>query len=207
MNRSLTKLGLFFLCALLFNTFAWAETTGVPAQYEVKIAKMLLYNSTTSSWVTVYDGLSSALDIASVSSGDQFVGNFVSGLTIPDGVYTKSKVTPGTTFTIKGTIAGYYTTSATSTIIDADPMINGMTVSVASNSGLSSAQSCNVTITTTAADSVGTTEQTFSTPITVQNGVADHKVRVYFNVDTGIAVNDAHTMIYPKTPTVTVSIE
>lgn len=179
----------------------FAGTLGAATKYEVKLQKFQLYNSTTGQWVTAFEGTSSVLDIASGTSG-QAVGDFLSGLSVPDGVYTKAKATPTPSFVIKGTIAGYHTTSVA---IDDG---SGRTSSVASNIG--EAEDCSVQILQSDVDSTGTVSHDFSaTPLTVSGGVADHKIRIYFDVSTTLTLEDGPPgtkFIYPEPPTVTIVV-
>jgi len=202
MKQNIVKLVLVISCVLLFSPLCFA-VTGAATKYEVKIAKLELYNSGTAQYVTVYTGTSSALDIASGTSG-QSVGSFLSGLSVPDGTYTKCKVTPATTFTISGIVGAYHTTAATH-----DDDGGGRTLSLASNVGSEAA--CDVVVLASDIADVGTQENVFNTPITVTNGNPDHKVRVYFNVNSALVLTgprgDGSFTIGPNSPSVTVSIE
>ncbi len=188
-----------FIGLLVISPAVFAATfTGAADIYEVKIAKIELYNSTTSAWTTIYDGLTGAIDIAAGISGEA-AGEFVSGLVIPDGVYTKAKVTPGTSFVVEGTIGAVHTTSTTFDTGD------GRTISVASNLG--SPQECPVTILASDAATIGAVEQDFSgTPITVQGGTADKTIRVLFDVSNALTYDDVAGVIYPNPPVVSVTI-
>ncbi len=202
MDRKIFATVLFLVGVAFFSNTALAATTGAANEYEVKIKKLELYNSSTGSWVTAFEGLTGSLDIASVAGANQFVGSFISGLTVADGIYTKSKVTPATAFTISGTISGKHTTATT-----ADDG-NGRTVSVASAVGSETA--CNVTILDSDVNTVGANIQDFSaTPVTVVDGTADHRIRVYFDVSAALTLDGppGGEFIYPNPPTVTVSIE
>jgi hypothetical protein len=130
------------------------------------------------------------------------VGNFLSGITIADGVYTKCKVTPHPSFVIKGTVSGYHTTAST------QDDGSGRTCSVASNTA-PAAVSCTVTILDSDVEGVGAQTQDFSsTPITVTGGTPNHKVRVYFDVSAclELAGPPGNEVIYPNPPTVTIAI-
>jgi hypothetical protein len=193
----LAVIGLLFACA----TASAATTTGPADVYEVQITKIELYNNITASWTTAFDGLSEAVDIAAGTSG-QAAGDFLSGLTVPDGVYTKAKITPGTSILIEGSFpGGFHTTTAT-------VPAGGRTVSMASTAG--SADECTVTILASDATTVGSTVIDFSaTPITVMDGTADKKIRVVFDVSNALSFNDdapGSEFIYPNLPVVSGSI-
>lgn len=207
MKKNILKLGLVISYLLLFSSLCFAlDVNGTPTKYEVRMQIVKVYNSDTAEWVTVYNDPagSLALDIASVSSGYS-AGTFAAGLVIPDGTYTKCRVTPARTFKIKGTIADgsdlYYTTSGT--IGDGTSPIE-RTASIAYKN-VGPAQDCNVVV----LDSdVVETESDFSAPVTITNGIADHKIRVNFNMSSAIAVHtfNAGFIILPNPPTVTISI-
>ncbi len=204
MHRRIKVYLLLVFSLLVFSHPAFAVilngTLGAATKYEVRLEKFELYNSITGTWITAYEGLSSILDIASGTSGEA-VGDFLSGVTVPDGVYTKAKVTPAPSFTISGTIAGYHTTS--DTIDDG----SGRTASVASNTGTE--EDCAVQILESDVEGVGVVVQDFSaTPITVTDGVADHKIRVYFDVSTTLDLTGppGFEFIFPMPPTVTIEI-
>lgn len=202
MKQNILKLIFVILYTFLISSVCFAAT-GAATTYEVKMAKVEVYNKNTSTWVTAYDDATGtlALNIASVSAGTA-AGVFAAGLDIPDGVYTKSKVTPARTFRIAGSFSGYHTTAATE---EAD----GRTVSTAA-AGTGAGTLCDVTILQSDVDSVGVVEQDFtSTPITIKNGNADHKIRVIFDISATLTLTQTGPttyIIYPNPPTVTVSI-
>ncbi|MCX5713403.1 MAG: hypothetical protein NT033_01010, partial [Candidatus Omnitrophica bacterium] len=70
---------------------------------------------------------------------------------------------------------------------------------------------CDVTILQSDVNTVGATENSFTaTPITVKDGTADRKVRVFFDVSStlsSVQTGPTSYIIYPNPPTVTVSIE
>lgn len=200
MNKLLLRSLVLIVMLFVFTSQAFA-VSGAATKYEVKITKFELYNSDTAEWVTVYSGLSSALDIASGTSG-QSVGSFMSGLEVADGTYTQCRITPSTAFRISAAdIGGYHTTAETG--LDDD----GRTVSVASNTGTEAA--CDTVVLTSDLDDVATHIYALSPSIKVTNGIADHKVRVYFSVSTALALIDRGTWwgICPNSPSVTVSVE
>ena len=55
--------------------------------------KFELDNGDGTTSVTAFDGTSSTLDIASAADNDTSVGNFMSGLVVPDGAYSRVKPT------------------------------------------------------------------------------------------------------------------
>ena len=80
---------LFLICIILFSlsySVYGATGYGTPEIYRITISKVELYNSTTSSWVTVGEG-ELTFNIASVNAGE-IVGSYVSSKSIPEGVYT-----------------------------------------------------------------------------------------------------------------------
>ena len=183
------------LMIFVFTALAFAR--GPASVYIVGLSKLELWNGT--GWVTVFDaastGASATLDIASVSSGAT-MGNFLSGLNVPDGTYTKCKVTPSATFTYSGYDGIAYTT--------ADTGINGGSSPI-ENAGLEAAY----TVTLTGANiPAATTSAVFPTPITVLDGVADHKVRVSFDVSQGIVLRGTGSDLdlWPYEPTVSMTV-
>ncbi len=174
------------LFSFLIATTGWAN--GPANAYEVRISKLELWNG--SSWVTVFEGTSTAIDIASVSSGAA-AGQFLSGLSVPDGTYTQSRVTPSQVFKIKGNDGSRYTIATNGS--------NGGCQYTA-NSALEAA--CTVTI----SDPISPDVTTFSSPITMQNGVASHKIRVSFDTSSAVQYNSLADEIFPATPTVTVTV-
>ena len=180
---------LFVFVASLFVFTLPLFANGAADYYAVTITKFELYNGT--SWVTVFEGTSSELDIASVSSGAS-AGNFFSGLAVPDGTYTQVRVTPSPTFKIRGTDgAGNYTTATNGSG-------GGSTLTTDIN------QKATCTITLTVAPSAGTQDFT-ATPITVADGVANHKVRVNFDVSAAVQLLGGE--LWPAQPTVTQTIQ
>lgn len=178
-----------FVTSLFVFTLPLFAAPGPADYYAVTITKLELYNGT--SWVTVFEGASSELDIASVSSGAS-AGNFLSGIVVPDGTYTQARVTPSPTFKIRGR----------------DSLNNYTTATNGSGGGSTLTTDINLkatcTITLTVAPSAGT--QDFSaTPITVTDGVANHKVRVNFDVSAAVQLQGGE--LWPAQPTVTQTIQ
>ena len=164
---------------------------GAADYYAVTITKFELYNGT--SWVTVFEGTSSELDIASVSSGAS-AGNFFSGIAVPDGTYTQVRVTPSPTFKIRGRDSLNNYTTAT----------NGSGGGSTLTTDINLKATCTITLT---GGNVPTAQtQDFSaTPITVADGVANHKVRVNFDVSAAVQLLGGE--LWPAAPTVTQTIQ
>ena len=110
MNKLLIKVYLLIAATfILLNSVAFAAP-GPASAYKVRLSKFELFNGT--SWITAFEGTSATLDIASVSIGSA-AGDFMSGLSVPDGTYTQIRVTPSPTFTISGRdTLNNYTTAA-----------------------------------------------------------------------------------------------
>lgn len=110
--KTLRTLLLTFLAVSLLPLASRAATvTLTPASYIITVKKIELYNSDTSSWVTVKEG-SMTFDIASVISG-QDVGEFVSGMTsFPSGTYTQMRCVISRDIQIKAYNGTHYTTAA-----------------------------------------------------------------------------------------------
>lgn len=176
----------FVLWGISFAPVVWAN--GPANVYQVRISKMELWNGT--SWVTVFEGTSTAIDIASVNSGT-VAGQFLSGLSVPDGTYTQCRVTPSQVFNIKGNDGARFTTATNGA--------NGGCQYTA-NSALEA--TCTVTISTPIDPDV----TTFSSPITMQNGAASHKIRVSFDTSSAVQYNALADELFPSTPTVTVTV-
>lgn len=173
-----------------------AYAAGPATAYKVKVKKLELWNG--SSWVTAFEGSSATMDIASVNSG-QAAGQFLSGLKVPDGVYSQVRVTPHPSFNIQGYDNGVVPTRYT---LAANGVNGGCTVT---NDAASVAE---CTITLTPPNEPGVTTQDFSaTPITVKDGVCDRKIRVSFDVSTAISYNAPAGEIFPAEPTVTMTVQ
>lgn len=205
MKQNILKLGLIILYVLMLSPLCFATTYGAATKYEVKMHQVEVYNSGTKEWVTVYhDAANSlAIDVAAGTAGTS-AGVFAAGLTIPDGVYTKCRVTPATTFRIKGDIGTWHTTATTHPDGTVPPPER--TASLASESG--SAADCDVVILESDLSTVAAQTNVFSTPITVTNGNADHQIRVNFDVSAtlGLHDHDLIKIILPEPPTVSVAV-
>jgi len=108
-----------FIFLLLCSGYIFAQgpqvvAQGTPEIYTVTIKKVELYNSTTSSWVTVGEG-DMSFNIAEAETAGEKVGDYISNKSIPEGVYTHIRLTVSRIMTIKGRAEGagvtYYTTS------------------------------------------------------------------------------------------------
>lgn len=182
------------LFALSSSVLAYAA--GPATVYKVKVKKLELWNG--SSWVTAFEGSSATMDIASVNSG-QAAGQFLSGLNVPDGVYTQVRVTPHTSFNIQGYDDGVVPTRYT---LAANGINGGCTVT---NDAASVAE-CTITL-APPNEPAATTENFSATPITVKDGVCDRKIRVSFNVSAAISYNAPAGEIFPAEPTVTMTVQ
>jgi len=191
MNKLLLRS--FILIVMIFVVTPLVFAAGPASVYKVQVKLIRLWNGT--SWVTAFDGTSGILDIASVSSGAG-AGSFLSGLTVPDGTYTKVEVTPSPTFTYSGHDGTSYTTAATG-------------LSSGSLPG-TSAQEAEYTLTLTGGSVPTAEEQDFSaTPITVTGGEVDHIIRVNFDVSNAIELLGAPGSqdLFPAPPVVTMTLE
>ncbi len=189
MNKLLLKGILLTGIILIFSSMAFAA--GPASIYKVQISKFELYNGTN--WITVFEGTSSTLDIAAVSAGSS-AGNFFSGISVPDGTYTQSRVTPSPTFIISGNDGANYTTATVGAGGGSTP-------------GIAAQQAeCTITLTGASIPTVSDPQDFSATPITVKDGVANHKVRVSFNVSAAVQLQ-GDGLLYPAQPTVALSIQ
>ncbi len=191
MNKLLLRSFVFMTMLFVFTPLVFAA--GPASVYKVQVQKVRLWNGT--SWVTAFDGTSSTLDIADVSSGAS-AGNFLSNLVIPDGTYTKAEVTPSPTFTYSGHDGTSYTTAATGTTFGSEQG--------------TAAQEAEYTLTLTGINIPTAKEEDFSaTPITVLNGEVDHIIHVNFDVSNAITLMGAPGPedLFPAPPVVTVTLE
>ena len=188
MNKTFLTSMVLITAVLLFIPRAFAF--GPATVYKVTVSNSKICKADGS--CTTINQASSTIDIAAVDSG-QVAGNFISGATLSDGTYTSVKVTPSADFVISGSDTNggitYYTTGT---------LTNGECV-VTTNSALQAP--CTIT----APQAPGEQTNTFSTPITIKNGVADHKIRVIFDVSQVIYYDSTNGGIYPYRPSVTFS--
>lgn len=179
------------IIGIILMVYSAAFATGPATVYRVNVIRFELFNGTN--WITVFEGTSSVLDIASVSAGSS-AGNFFSGLSVPDGTYTQVRVTPSPTFIISGNDGASYTTA----IVGPN---GGSTPGTA-------AQQAECTITLAGANIPAAQTQDFSaTPITVKDGVANRKVRVSFDVSNAVQRINPPNEIWPAAPAVTMTIQ
>jgi hypothetical protein len=162
--------------------------TGPASVYKVTITQFELYNGT--SWVTVSDGSSTTLDIASVNAG-AVAGTFFSGLSVPDGSYTQVRVTISNTFTISGRVGSNYTNGQIS---------NGICATTAT---AADEAACTVTV---PGGLPPAQPDALPTTLTVTSGVPSHKIRVTFNVDNAIDDSGVGGLFFPGTPAVTMTM-
>lgn len=180
---------------LSLTIISLAFATGPAAVYKVKVKKFELWNG--SQWITAFDGESSTLDIAAVGSG-QSAGNFMSGLMVPDGTYTQSRVTPHATFIIRGNdVAPTRYTLGT----------NGVNTGCNYTATASLAAECTVTLIAPNVPGVSAPLDFSATPIIVKDGVPDRKVRVSFDVSNAISYDGGADEIFPAAPTVTMTVQ
>jgi len=162
---------------------------GVASVYKITVTKMELFNG--SSWVEVFSGTSTEIDIASVIAGSS-IGNILSGLTIPDGTYTRVRTTVSQNIGLSGTDGGFYTTATPNTVGDD-------TGCVATGNILLEAECA------AAVDPVPQDTTTFSSPITALNNNLSHKIRVDFDVSTALTYNGGAGTLFLDAPKVTVT--
>src|SRR3989338_4165099 len=147
----------FLTIFLSLIIISWAFATGPAAVYKVKVKTFELWNG--SQWITAFDGESNILDIAAVGAG-QSAGNFMSGLMVPDGTYTQSRVTPHATFIIRGNDGANYTLGT-----------NGGTGGCNPTGTASLAAECTVTLVAPNVPGVSDPQDFSTTPIIVKDGV------------------------------------
>jgi len=186
MNKVFLTSVALITAVLLFIPRALA--LGPATVYKVQVSTIKLCTA-SSNCTTVFSGTSSAVDIASVGSSS-VAGNFVSGVTVPDGTYTIIKVQPSTTFTVSGSDSGFYTTA----------VLGGDSLGSVATTDSTKQAPCTITV-----SSVPEKTYTPADPITVQNGVANHKIRVIFDVSQSLSYNSGSGELYLQAPTVTFS--
>lgn len=188
-NVTLISAAILMISPLL--AFAVQNDTGAATVYKVTVTKFEMYNGST--WVTVSNGSSTVMDIASVSAG-QVAGNFFSGLIVPDGSYTQVRTTISPTFTISGSVG-----SDGSTIYTTATLSGGACVS----SGSSANQAeCTVAVPGGLGDPQA---DTLPSTLVVSNGAPSHKIRVNFDVSAAIK-EGAGESLFPGNPTVTMQM-
>lgn len=185
-------------CAVFYNSvFANPSVlgTGSTSVYKVTLNKFELDNGNGTTSVTAFEGTSSTLDIASAADTNTSVGNFMSGLVVPDGNYSRVKPTPSGTFTVAGSVsyggATYYTTS---TIGAGGGCLTSIT---------GPAQECTVTV------AMGTVDwENLPSTITVTGGTPNYKCRVKFNTSAALGLYDmgGHYELMPEQPVTSMSL-
>ena len=214
--KFITIVGIWWIGALCY-----ADTHNVtPSIYKVTINKVELYNSTTGEWVTVGEG-EMTFDIASVNAG-AIVGGYVSGKAIPEGTYTKMRVTVSRHMRIKATInvsgTDYYTTSTSQTF----NLGGGNQVTAVIGSSNVSLYSEGEVVTPSQSSGEHyqvngdyfTDTQTFPSPFIVKKGITK-KVIIKFNVTDSGSFYDGSSppnwgstpFFYPGTPSASVEVE
>ena len=219
-------LWILFLCVLCFVA-NWSYATQyqvTPLVYKVTVNKVEIYNSTTGQWVTIGEG-DMTFDIASVSAG-QTVGGYVSGKPVPEGTYTKVRVTVSRHMWIKAHVSvggtDYYTSSTSqdfdlnagpgedivkTVVATTNPSLytEGEVVSPSTSNGLHY-------------QVIGdyfTDTQTLATPFTVKKGLSK-KIKIKFDVTNAATFYDGDNItppwgttpfFLPGTPTVTIEME
>lgn len=186
--------GIFLMTQAAFAQAALA--TGQATEYKVYITKFEVYNGTD--WVTAFEGTSSVIDIAHVERG-QSAGNFMSGLAVPDGTYTQVRVTPSGTFVIKGAV----TYNSTTYITTGNTVIGG-------GGEAAEGVAADAVETTLTLSGVTASIDTLPSPITVTNGVPNYKVRVSFNVENALGLQNygpGTYQFFPEIPVVTMSLQ
>ncbi len=176
------------LITAVFIFIPRAFALGPATVYKVQVNTVKLC-TTSSSCTTVFSGTSSTVDIASVGSSS-VAGNFISGVTVPDGTYTIIKVQPSTTFTVSGNDGTHYTTA----------VLGGDTLGSVATTDSTQQAPCTITV-----SSVPEQTYTPTDPITVQNGVANHKIRVIFDVSQSLLYDSGSGELYIQAPSVTFS--
>ncbi len=182
------------VASLMLNpsfVFAANGDTGTATVYKVTVTKFEMYNGTA--WVTVSNGSSTTMDIASVNSG-AVVGTFFSGLTVPDGSYTQVRVTISDTFTISGSVGS-----------DGTPVYTTATLSggaCTSSASSSNEAQCTVSV---PGGLPAPTPDVLPTTLVVANGVPSHKIRVKFDVSAAVQ-EGAGGVLFPGNPIVTMEM-
>lgn len=190
---------LFILASLVFLNSVFADpaalATGSTSVYKVTMNKFELDNGVGSTAVTAFEGTSSTLDIASAPDTNTSVGNFMSGLVVPDGNYSRVKPTASGTFTVAGSVSylgtTYYTTSTIGSGGGSLPSTVGP------------AQECTITVT------MGTVNwENLPSTVTVTDGTPNYRCRVKFNTSAALGLYDmgGHYELMPQQPDTSMSL-
>ncbi|HPL63306.1 MAG TPA: hypothetical protein PK587_06005 [Syntrophales bacterium] len=200
------------ICTAIFAIFfaAWtydlcAATRDVtPVVYKVTVRKVELYDSATAAWVTVGEG-DAAFDIASVGAGS-VAGSYISARTVPEGDYTRMRLTLGRNVTVKATALlpddPKYTTS-TQIMNGADTAIlgSGIAGDYAEGTAVIPAATPGVI------GDVYIFTGDFPSTLTVRKGTAK-KTRVKFDLANTVRFDDGpgQVIVYPRQPSVFVQV-
>lgn len=187
--RYLTLILVSLAFIFMFTSAVFAH--GPATVYKVTLTKFELSSDGGANYITVFEGTSAVLDIASAADTSTSVGNFMSGLSVPDGTYNHYRVTPSATFTISGHDGTSYTTAHTEGAGGSTPTTDSTLEA-----------ECTVTI----PGGVAAEHDALPTPITVKDGVSDHRVRVKFDTSLAIEENGTDHLLYPAQPVVTISV-
>jgi len=185
---------IFIFTSQVFAYVHLAEAKGEPTVYKVTMSKFELDNGEGTTAVTASGGTSTVLDIAA-GQGGASAGNFMSGLVVPDGSYSRVKPTPSGHFVIAGSIShessNYRTTG--------DNIAGGC----ATTTDPGTPQPCTIDL-----EVVNQEWKDLGGTITVTNGTPNYKVRVYFDTSEAIGLYgiDGTHAIYPEQPSTTVEL-
>lgn len=192
---------ILLLFVLGYVSFAYANgvllATGSATVYKVTMSKFEADNGDGTTSVTAFEGTSTTLDIASAPDTNTSVGNFMSGLVVPDGSYSRVKPTPSGTFTIAGSVSydgaasTYYTTSTAGPGGGCSTNTSGP------------AQECTINI------NVGTQSwQTLPATIVVTDSRPNYRVRVKFNTSAALGLYEGPSgrEIFPQQPSTSVQL-
>ena len=203
----------------------WAVETLLPYNtgmvYNVTVNKIEVYNSTTGQWVTV-TSTATTFNIASATAASAAVGNMISGVTLPNGTYTRLKWEVSSTFGIKAceTVSGVCTNGTGAALathtFSAVAALTYATASTTTNiidftaAGACPANTATVTYTCAAASLAG---DTAITSFVIGAGSSAKTVNVIFdlnNVMKHYTVNHfgvSPEMIQPGEPSVSITFE
>lgn len=186
--------GILSLFVLGYVSFAYgALATDRATVYKVTLSKFEIDNGVGSQSVTAFEGTSTVLDIASTANTNTSVGNFMSGLVVPDGSYSRVKPTPSGIFTIAGSVSGYYTTGGLSAGGGCATNITGP------------AQECTITLTVDAQ-----AWQPLPATIVVTDGKPNYRARVKFDTSAALGLENAPDgsgkQIFPQQPSTSIQL-
>ncbi len=226
MSRVLLKGALVVvMLGFLISSPGWSSQYSVtPSVYKITVNKVELYNADTDQWVTIGEG-NVTFDIASVTAGG-IVGGYVSGKPIPEGTYTKIRITVSRHMRIKAHInvggTDYYTGPVSQdfdlnsgpgedivkTVVattNANTYCEGEVVSPSTSNGI------HYQVT----GDYFTDTQTFSSPVVVKKGL-NKKIKIKFDVTGAATFYDGDNItppwgttpfFLPGAPTISVEME